>query len=100
MSRAVLTVTAVLLLAGCASTGPGLGKVDSREVCVTVSLLPEADVADVCRTRGGIEGIVFGCYDSLGRRIWSPEPGGAGDRHAWEILGHEMGHAIYGEFHE
>lgn len=99
----------VLLLSACAGTPvrtPMRQDVFRDSFEVRVNVVPASDINRVCSLNVGRspEGfVVSACnlWDAEKKvlRVWIPEPQYVEDREAWCLIGHELGHGIWGDFH-
>ena len=105
----LLALLVVLLLSACAGTPvqtPMRPDVVRDRFEVRVNIVPREDMNRVCNLNVGRLPEGFGTaacnqWDPEKKvlRVWIPEPRFLEDREAWCLIGHEIGHGIWGDFH-
>ncbi len=86
--KVFLSIAALLFLVGCSSV-PQRPRTEYSLGSVTIILTDPDEIWDRFGCEGRLELLPNGTY-----RIWAPMPDADGDRHAWEVLGHEISHVL------
>jgi len=96
LTRTIATLTALTLTACADPIESDLPKKTwplTTYTCVSVTMGEPEQIRESCDAHEG-------CYFKEHEAIFAPVPRDTNDHRSWEILGHELGHHLYGEFHE